>query len=120
MAQLLQAEPQHAINKRLQLLRQPGRAEVEAPVRHQHHHGQVLHLRMQLQKAKALSAKPVLEPTLAVHLHFQQHHRLLRRADLPASGPERPIEAMVRRLQLRRLKAIERVARSIGPERGNH
>jgi hypothetical protein len=74
------AEPQHAIHERLQLLRQEGRPEVEAPVRHQHHHGQVLHLRVQLEEAKALSAKPVLEPRLALRLHLQQHHRLLRRA----------------------------------------
>ena len=33
-AQLLQAEPDHAIHKRLQLLRHLGRAEVETPVRH--------------------------------------------------------------------------------------
>jgi hypothetical protein len=39
-------------------------------VRHQHHYGQVLHLRVQLEEAKALSAEPMLEPRLGVHLHL--------------------------------------------------
>ena len=61
-------------------------------------------------------AEAIREPRLAVHLHLQQHHRLLRRAGLPASGPKRPIKTMVRRFELRRLKAIERIPRSIGPQ----
>jgi hypothetical protein len=48
---------------------------VEAPLGNHHNHGQVLHLRVQLEKAKALVAQPVLEPRLGVHLHLQQHHR---------------------------------------------
>jgi hypothetical protein len=34
LAQLIQAQPQYAIHKRLQLLREPGLSEVGAPVRH--------------------------------------------------------------------------------------
>jgi hypothetical protein len=119
LAQLLQAQPHHAIHKRLKLLRQLIRAKVEAPVRHQHHHGQVQHLRVQLEEAKALSAQTMLEPRLGVHLHLQQHHGPIRRANVAASGPERPIKAMVRRFELRRLKAIKRIARSVGPQRGS-
>jgi len=55
------------------------------------------HLRVELEKAGGLGKEPVLEPTLAVHLHLQDHYRLLRRACVCASGPERSIEAMVRR-----------------------
>jgi len=33
---------------------------------------------MQLHKANTLSTKQVPASTLAVHLHFQQHHRLFR------------------------------------------
>lgn len=47
-----------------------------------HNHGQVLHLGVQLEKAKALGAQTVLEPRLGVHLHLQQHHRLLGCAGL--------------------------------------
>jgi hypothetical protein len=32
---------------------------------------------MELKKAKTLGAQTVLEPRLGVHLHLQQHHRLL-------------------------------------------
>ena len=113
LAQLLQAQPDHAINKRLQLLRQLSWTELEAPVRHHHDHGQVLHLGVELQKARGLGDQPVLEPRLGVHLHLQQHHRLLRRAGLAAFGPKRPIKAMVRRLELGCLKAVERIARRI-------
>ena len=55
---------------------------VEAPVGNHHDHGQVLHLRVQLEKAKALGTQSVLEPRLGVHLHLQQHHRLLLCAGL--------------------------------------
>ena len=50
---------------------------VEPPVRHHHNHGQVQHLAVQLEKAKALGTQTVLEPRPGVHLHLQQHHRLL-------------------------------------------
>ena len=50
---------------------------VETPVRHHDHYGQVQHLGMELEKAKALGTQTVLEPRLGVHLHLQQHHRLL-------------------------------------------
>ena len=62
---------------------------------HHHHHGQMQHLGVELEKTKALGAKAMLEPRLAVHLHLQQHHRLLRRARLAISGPKGPIKAMV-------------------------
>ena len=90
LAQLLQAEPHHAIHKRLQLLRQPGRAEVETPVRHDDHHSQMFHLGVELQKAKALSAEAMREPRLAVHLHLEQHNRLLWRALVSQARPKRP------------------------------
>ena len=59
------------------------RTELEAPVGNHHNHGQVLHLGVQLQEAKALGAQTVLEPRLGVHLHLQQHHRLLGCARFP-------------------------------------
>jgi hypothetical protein len=52
------------------------------------------HLGMELEKAKALSAEAVLEPHLGVHLHLEQHHRLLRGAGLAAFGPKGPIKAI--------------------------
>jgi hypothetical protein len=54
LAQLLEAQPHHAINKRMQLLRQLLRAEPEMSVGQHHHHGQMLDLGMQLQKASGL------------------------------------------------------------------
>jgi hypothetical protein len=102
LAQLLEAEPDHAIKEGLQLLRQLSWTKLEAPVRHQHDHGQMLHLGMQLEKAKALSSQSVLETLLGVHLHLQQHHRLLRRARVCSTRPERSIKAVVGRLQLGR------------------
>ena len=91
LTELLQAEPVHAGKKRLQLKGQLSRAKVEAPVGHHDDHPKVLHLRVQLQKAKALSCKPVLEPWPPLHLHLEQHHRLLRRAVLTAARPEHAI-----------------------------
>ena len=102
LAQLFEAQPHHPIHKRLQLLRQLGRAEVETQVRHDDHHSQVFHPGVELEKAKALSTEPMREPRLAVHLHLQQHHRLLRRAGLVGLRPERAIETMVHRLEFRR------------------
>jgi hypothetical protein len=37
---------------------------------HHDHYGQVLHLGMELKKAKTLGAQTVLEPRLGVHLHL--------------------------------------------------
>ena len=79
----------------------------------------MLHLRVELEKAKALGPQPVLEPRLGVHLHLQQHHRLLRRTRIPRAGPERPIETMVGSFQLWRLKTVERIARRIWPQAGS-
>jgi hypothetical protein len=56
---------------------------------------------MELQEASSLGKQPVLEPRLALHLHLQQHHRLLRRTALAAARPERTIETMVRRFQFK-------------------
>jgi hypothetical protein len=81
-------------------MRQQGWTEVETQVRHHDHHGQVLHLGVQLEKAKALGTQPVLEPRLSVHLHLQQHHRLLGGARFYRARPERPIETMAGRLEL--------------------
>jgi len=75
---------------------------VETPVRHHHNHGEMLHLGMELKKAKALGAQTLLEPRLGVHLHLQHHHRLLGGAHFCRARPERPIETMVRRFQFRR------------------
>jgi hypothetical protein len=38
---------------------------------------------MELEKAKALGAKAMLEPRLGVHLHLQQHHRPLGGSRFP-------------------------------------
>lgn len=58
-------------------LRQLSRTEIEAPVWNHHDHGQVLNMGIELEKAKALGAKTVLEPRLGVHLNLKKHHRLL-------------------------------------------
>ena len=55
----------------------------------------MLHLRVELEKAKALGAKAVFKPRLGVHLHLKQHHWVLRGAGLTAFGPKGPIKAMV-------------------------
>ena len=119
LAQLLKAQPDHPINKRLQLLRQKGWAKLEAPVRHHHDHRQMQHLGVELQKASGLGKQAVHEPRLGVHLHLQQHHGPIRRTNIPRAGPERPIKTMARRFELRSLKAIELIARRIWPERGS-
>ena len=49
-------------------------------------------------------------------MHLQQHHRLLRRARFCSAWPERPIKAMVGRFELRRVKAVQRITRCIGPQ----
>jgi ABC-type histidine transport system ATPase subunit len=59
----------------------------------------------------------MLKPSLALHLHLQQHHRLLRRAGCRDMRPEHPIEAMVHRFDVRGVKAVERIARRIRSER---
>ena len=87
-------------------------------MRHQHHHGQMQHLRVELEKAGGLGKEPVLEPTLAMHLHLQQHHGPLSSAHFGRTWPERPIEAMVRRFELGGFKAVQRITGSIGTERG--
>ena len=86
----LQAQPDHPINKRLQLLRQLGWTKLEAPVRHHNDHSQMQHLGVELEKAKALGAKAMLKPRLAVHLHLKQHHRLLWCARLARCWAKRP------------------------------
>jgi len=95
LAELFQAQLDHAIEEGLQLLGQLGRAEGETLVRHHHNHRQVLHLGVELEKAKALSAQAVLEPRLGVHLDLQQHHLPLRGVGFRASGLKSAIEAMV-------------------------
>jgi hypothetical protein len=92
-----QLVPDHAIDKRLQLLRQLGGAEVEVPVRHHDDDGQVQHLGVELKKAKSLGAQAVLEPRLGVHLHLQQHHRLLGCSALTAAWPEDAIKTVIHR-----------------------
>ena len=80
---------------------------------HYNHYLQVLHLGVQLQKAEALSCKPVPEPNLGLHLHFEQHHRLLSGAALIAARPEHAVEAVIHRFEFWRVKAIQRIARGI-------
>ena len=106
LAELLKAQPDHPIHKRLQLLR------------HHHDHSQMQHLGVELQKTKALSAEAVFKPRLGVHLHLKQHHWVLRGAGLAAFGPKGPIKTMVSCFELRRVKSIERITRRIRPERG--
>ena len=80
-------------------------------MRHYHDHGQMEHLGVELQKTKALGAKAVFKPRLGVHLHLEKHHWVLRGAGLTASGPERPVKAVVHRLELGSLIAVERIPR---------
>jgi len=118
LAEFLQAEPVHASKERLQLKRQFGGAETEALVLNHHDHGQMEYLGMELQKAEGLSSEPVLELGSGLHLHLEQHHRLLRCADLATPRPEHAIEAVIHRLELRSLKAVERIPRRISPQAG--
>ena len=76
-------------------------------VGHHHHHLQMPHLGVQLQKAQGLGSQPVLEPRLAVHLQLQLHHRLPRGAGQAPLRPEHTVEAMVHGFQLHRLEAVE-------------
>ena len=63
-AELLQTQLKHASKKCLQLKRQFGRPQPEAPVGNHDDYLKVLHLGVQLQKAKALSCKTCLKPAL--------------------------------------------------------
>ena len=116
LAQFFQAQPVHASEKHLQLAGQPIRPKPESMVRHHHDHFQDLHLGMQLGKAGGLGPEAMLKPSFALHLHLQQHDGVLRRAALAAAWPERTIETVVRRFDLRCLKAVERIPRRIRPE----
>ncbi len=118
LAKFFQAEPVHAGKNRLQLEGQPIPPQPEPTVRHHNHHLQVLHLRVQVEEASRLGKQPVLEPSLALHLHLEQHHRLLGCTELAASWPEHAIEPVIDRLQLRCLKAIQLIAGSVGPKAG--
>ena len=69
---------------------------------HYHNHGQVLDLGVQLHKTRCLRPEAVPETLFGMHLHVQQHHRLLGCARFCRARPERPIKSMVRRFQLRR------------------
>ncbi len=60
----------------------------------------------------------MLEPQPALHLHFQQRHRLLGGSVLVAPRPKHSIEVVVHRFELRRIKAVERIARRIRPKTG--
>ena len=95
LAQFLQAQPDHLVNKRLQLLGQLGWTKLETPVRHHHHHGQMQHLGVELEKASGLSKQTVLEPRLAVHLHLEKHRRLFWCALVSRARPKRTIKTMV-------------------------
>ena len=120
LGQLLQAQPNHPIEKGLQLLRQLGRSELEVPMWHHHDHSEMLHLWVQLQKARGLSKQPMFEPRFGVHLHLQQQHRPFRRARFCRARPEGSIEAVVRRFQFGSIKAIQRITRRVGPELGQY
>lgn len=77
VAELVEAQPVHACNKRLQLIRHLGRPQPEAPVRQHHDHRQALDLGMLLQKTEALGGQAVVKAHLAVHLHLEKIHGLL-------------------------------------------
>ncbi len=80
--------------------------------------GQLLRLGMQLGKAGGLGPEPVLELGLGVHLHLQQHDRLLRSTALVAARPEHAIEAVISGLECPSLKAVELIPRRISPQAG--
>jgi len=79
-------------SKASELMGQLGGSEVEAPVWHHNNHGQMQHLGMALQEASRLGKQPVLEPSLGVHLHLQQCHRLLGCSAFTAAWPEHAIK----------------------------
>ena len=80
LAQLLKAQPNHAIKEGLQLPRQLRRTDVETSLWHHHDNGQMLHVGVKLQEASCLGKQTVLEAWITKHLPLQQHHGLLRRA----------------------------------------
>jgi hypothetical protein len=59
----------------------------------------------------------VLEPLRALHLHLQQHHRLLS-ASLVTPRPERTIQAVIHRFELWGLKSVDGITRRIRPKTG--
>ena len=77
LAQLLQTEPDHAINKRLQLLRQKGWAKLEAPVRHHYDHRELAHsTRVLLGNASVNPRVRGSDPSKAAHrANPLQHNR---------------------------------------------
>jgi len=64
------------------------------------------HLRVLLQEAVGLRSQAVWEAWVAVHLHFQQHHRKLRATGFSAAGafsrPEHAVEAVAQFFDLKR------------------
>jgi hypothetical protein len=52
-------------------------AEVEAPVRRDHHHPPVLDAGGKLQEAEGLGRQAVVKAGVGAHLHLQAHHRQL-------------------------------------------
>ncbi|MCS5694085.1 hypothetical protein NZK33_19195 [Cyanobium sp. FGCU-6] len=65
----------HLVQQCLQQPGQPGGAEAHVLVGRDHHHLQVLHLRVFLQEPTALRRQAVAEAWVGVHLHLQEHHR---------------------------------------------
>ena len=114
LAQLLQVDPVHLLEEHLQQPGQLGGAEVDPLVWRDHHHLQVLHLRMLLKEPAALRCQAVLEARIGVHLHLQQHHWELLAAGFGAAGalarPEHAVEAMAQLFELEGFKSVEAVA----------
>jgi hypothetical protein len=82
--------------------------------RRDHHHLQVLHLRVLLKEPAALRRQAVAEAWIRVHLDLQEHHGELRAAGFGAAGalpgPEDAIEAVAQLLEFKGFKLVEAVA----------
>ena len=108
MAELLQIHPGHILGQKPLEQQRLVVAEGQPPVGHQHHHLQMLHPRMLLQKAEAFGAQAPLKAPIRVHLHLQNHHRPLGAAALVIPRPEHPIELVANGFDFLRAEAIQR------------
>ncbi len=104
----------HLVQQCLQQPGQLGGAEAHPLVGRDHHHLQVLHLRVFLQEPTALRRQAVAEAWIRVHLHLEEHHRKLGAAGFGAAGalpgPEHAIEAVAQLLELQGLEAVVAIA----------
>ena len=89
-------------------------------MRRDHHHLQMLHLRVLLKEPTGLRRQAVAEAWVGVHLHLQEHHRKFGTAGFGVaralSRPEHAVEAVAQLFDLEGFKAIDAIAGCCGVE----